>query len=109
MKKLLGIVVLSLLLSSNAYALSLSCKSEHNGETITDTTYDLSEGSEHRPEYTKTHIYWRTWRFNHDSTLAMAIYNSVDRYSGAFLGLIQIPVFLRVPIFYSRIERFTKG
>ena len=58
---------------------------ENIGETINDTTYDLSEVSENRPEYTKTHIYWRTWRFNHDSTLAMAIYNSVDRYSGAFL------------------------
>ena len=86
MKKLLGILVLDMLLSSNANALVLSCKSKHNGEIITDHTYDLSRGSKWEPKYTDTHIYWRVWKSNPDDvTLAMAVYNSVDRYSGAFL------------------------
>ena len=85
MKKLLGIVVLGLLLSSNAFALTLHCKAESDGQIITDHTFNLSRDSKWTPEYTETHIFWRTWRINpEDPTLAMVSYNSVDRFSGTF-------------------------
>ena len=41
MKKLLGIIVPGLLLSGNANALIVSCKSYLNGEIILNDAYDL--------------------------------------------------------------------
>ena len=85
MKKLLGIVVLGLLLSSNANALVVSCKSYYKGEIVLSNAYDLKKGGSWDPEYTDTYIFWREFRMTSgegSSSKAIVVYHQLDRYSG---------------------------
>ena len=85
MKKLLGIMVLGFLLSGNAYALIVSCKSYYKGEIVLNDTFDLTKGSDLDPEYTDTNIYWREFEMTSgkgSSSKAIVVYHQLDRYSG---------------------------
>ena len=85
MKKLLGIVVLGLLLSGNANALVVSCKSYYKGEIMLSDAYDLKKGGRWDPEYTDTYIFWKEFRITSgegSSSKAIVIYHQLDRYSG---------------------------
>ena len=85
MKKLLGIIVLGLLLSGNAYALIVSCKSYYKDEIVLNDTFDLTKGSDWDPEYTDTNIYWREFKMTSgkgSSSKAIVVYHQLDRYSG---------------------------
>ena len=78
-------MVLGLLLSGNANALIVSCKSYYNGEIALNETYDLTKGGQWDPEYTDTNIYWSEYKITRDegsSSKAIKVYHRLDRYSG---------------------------
>ena len=78
-------MVLSLLLSSKANALVVSCKSYYKGEIVLNDAYDLKKGGRWEPEYTDTYIFWREFKITSgegSSSKAIVVYHQLDRYSG---------------------------
>ena len=105
MKKLLGIVVLGLLLSSNANALVVSCKSYLNGEIILNDAYDLEEGSSWDPEYSDTYIFWSVFKMTSGegtSSKAIVVYNKLNRYSGDLVQRISYDDYVKTHLKKNR-------
>tara|TARA_R110002153_G_scaffold167173_2_gene319833 strand:- start:93 stop:476 length:384 start_codon:yes stop_codon:yes gene_type:complete len=109
MKKIFStILVICLLLSGSASALMVSCKNFYNGEMITNETFDLSQGSKWKPEYTDTHIYWRQFKITNDSEKkGVVFYNELDRYSTFLRTRVTKENYLRVLLKGNRLNRGT--
>tara|TARA_E500000178_G_scaffold279426_1_gene279211 strand:+ start:465 stop:845 length:381 start_codon:yes stop_codon:yes gene_type:complete len=105
MKKILMILVLSLLLNGNASALMVACKNFYEGNLITNETFDLSNGSKWKPEYTSTHIYWRQFKItNNAEKKGTVFYFELDRYSGFLRTRVTEENFLRVLLKGNRVN-----
>ena len=81
MKKILGIVVLGLLWCNIANAVTASCKVYHSNTLVSSGVYDLTKGSESKPEITNDYIYWTVVKM--DNQDAYFLYHRLDRYTGS--------------------------
>jgi len=107
MKKLLGIVVLGLLLSGNALAITVNCKSYHNGKIVLEDTFDLTKGSRWEPEYTDTYIFWSVFKITSGEgakSKAIVVYNRLDRYNGDLLQRISYDDYLATHLTIDKMD-----
>ena len=105
MKKLLGIVVLGLLLSGNAYALTVSCKTYYKDQLVFNDVFDLTKGSSWEPEYTDSYIFWSVYKVTSgkgSSTKAITVYNKLNRYSGDLTSRISYEDLLKSHLLRDR-------
>ena len=98
-------MVLGFLLSGNANALIVSCKSYLNGEIILNDAYDLEEGSSWDPEYSDTYIFWSVFKMTSGegtSSKAIVVYNKLNRYSGDLVQRISYDDYVKTHLKKNR-------